>query len=75
MKVLSLLSLFRTYVNSFTIWIMCRPITDKRATGMPDNDFSWTIPGLESETRTAIEAVLDKAVELGMLRKTEEHNY
>jgi hypothetical protein len=75
MKVLSLLSLFRTYVNSFTIWIMCRPITDKRATGMPDNDFSWTIPGLEGETRTAIEAVLDKAVELGVLRKTEEHNY
>jgi tetratricopeptide (TPR) repeat protein len=75
MKVLSLLSLFRTYVNSFTIWIMCRPITDRRATGMPDNDFSWTIPGLQSETRTAIELVLDKAVELGILRKTEDHNY
>lgn len=75
MKVLSLLSLFRTYVNSFTVLLMCRPITDKKAAGMPDHDLSWTIPGLQYETQTSIEVFLDKAVELGVLRKSEDHNY
>jgi tetratricopeptide (TPR) repeat protein len=75
MKVLSLLSLFRTYVNSFTVLLMCRPITDKKAAGMPDHDLSWTIPGLQDETQASIEVVLDKAVELGVLRKSEDHNY
>jgi tetratricopeptide (TPR) repeat protein len=75
MRVLSLLSLFRTYVNSSTVQLMCRPITDKKAVGMPDHDLSWTIPGLEEETQVSIEVVLDKAVELGVLRKSEDHNY
>jgi tetratricopeptide (TPR) repeat protein len=75
MKVLCLLSLFRTYVNSFTIQYMCRPITNKSAAGMPDHDFSWSIPGLHGETQLSIEVVLDKAVELGVLRKSEDHNY
>ena len=75
MRVLSLVSLFRTYVNSFTVQLMCRPITDKKAVGMPDHDLSWTIPGLEDETQVSIEVVLDKAVEMGVLRKSEDHNY
>lgn len=75
MRVLSLLSLFRTYVNSFTVQLMCRPITDKKAVGMPDHDLSWTIPGLQDQTQASIEVVLDKAVELGVLRKSEDHNY
>jgi tetratricopeptide (TPR) repeat protein len=74
-RILSLLSLFRAYVNTFTILIMCRPITDSSAAGMPDHDFSWTIPGLERETPQSIEGVLDKATELGVLRKTENHNF
>ncbi len=75
MRILSLLSMFRTYVNSFTLTLMCRPIKDKSAAEMPDHDLAWTIPGLEDETQSSIEVVLDKAVELGVLRKSEAHNY
>lgn len=75
MKVLSLLSLFRTYVNSFTVWIMCHPITDRSASGMPDHDFSWNIRDLEDETHKSVERVLEKAADLGVLRKTEDCNF
>ena len=75
MRILSLLSLFRTYVNSTTVLLMCRPIRDKSAAEMPDHDLAWTIPGLEDETPSSIEIILDKAVELGVLRKSEAHNY
>jgi len=75
LKVLSLLSLFRTYVNSFTVWVMCRPITDPSGAGMPDHDFSWSIPSPLTESRQTIDGILNKATDLGLLRKTEDFNF
>jgi tetratricopeptide (TPR) repeat protein len=74
-RILSLLSLFRVYINSFMLAVMCRPGVDPRAAGLPDHDFSWTIPEFAEETVESLERLLDKATSVGLLRKTGDLNF
>lgn len=74
-KILSLLSLFRVYINSFVLAVMCRPGVDPLAAGLPNHDFSWTIPEFADETLESLDQLLDKATRNGLLRKTGNLNF
>ena len=74
-NLLSLLSLFRVYANSYALAMMFRPDVDPIAAGLPTHDFSWSLKEFEDENHKSAEVILDKAVSLGLLRKTGPYNF
>jgi tetratricopeptide (TPR) repeat protein len=73
--VLSLLSLFRVYINTYSLWIMCRPELSREAAGLPDHIFSWGLSEFAAETSESLGELLDRAVTLGLLRKSQPFNF
>jgi tetratricopeptide (TPR) repeat protein len=72
---LALVSLFRRYANTNVLFLMGHRPVDPAAVGLPDHDFSWTLPELEAETPGSLEQILTKATHLGLLTKSATNHF
>ena len=72
---LALLHLFRTYINTWVLFLMGhRP--DVESLGMaPDYDLNWTLGELTSQSQEALESLLHKMAQLGLLTRTKANHY